>query len=308
MKTETRSFYETAVQRAVTRITGELDQALDLAQLARQAALSPLHFHRVFRGMVGETPVELHRRLRLERAAHQLITTEAQVTRVAFDAGYETHEAFTRVFRAHYGAPPSQFRQGSQAALLACARPYSFEIAARSGLHFQPGAGAPLEFQMTRGEVDMNVEVKTLPEKRVGAVRHVGPYNRISEAFEKLGAIAGRAGLFGAPGVEMIALYHDDPESTAVDQLRSDAGLTIPVDRAMPDGLTEHKLSAGRYACAIHHGGYKSIGDSWARFMGEWLPQSGHRVREGLSFEIYRNTPMDTAEKDLITEMYLPIV
>lgn len=71
MKSETRSFYHQAVRRTVERIIAGLDEALDLELLARAAALSPFHFHRVFRGMIGETPLELHRRLRLERAAHR---------------------------------------------------------------------------------------------------------------------------------------------------------------------------------------------------------------------------------------------
>ena len=94
MKETTRSSYELAVRHAVARIAAQLDDALDVHALGRAAALSPLHFHRVFRGMMGETPLELHRRLRLERAAFQLATTDLPVTQIAFDAGYETHEAF----------------------------------------------------------------------------------------------------------------------------------------------------------------------------------------------------------------------
>jgi len=99
VKTETRSFYETAVETTIARIASTLDEAIDLHALAKAAALSPFHFHRIFRGMVGETPLEMHRRLRLERAAVQLAETEAPVTTIAFDAGWETHEAFTRAFK-----------------------------------------------------------------------------------------------------------------------------------------------------------------------------------------------------------------
>jgi len=74
VKTETRSFYEAAVERTVRRISRMLDEALNLDSLAREAALSPFHFHRIFRGMLGETPLEMHRRLRLERAASQLLS------------------------------------------------------------------------------------------------------------------------------------------------------------------------------------------------------------------------------------------
>ena len=100
MKRETQSFYALAVQNAVARVVSSLDQALDLEGLARGAALSPLHFHRIFRGMVGETPLELHRRLRMERAARRLGSSETSVTTIAFDAGYDSHEAFTRAFRS----------------------------------------------------------------------------------------------------------------------------------------------------------------------------------------------------------------
>ncbi len=102
VKSDTQTFYETIVRAAVERIVHGLDDALDLSALARGAAVSPLHFHHIFRGMVGETPLEMHRRLRLERAAHRLANGNASVTSIAFDAGYETHESFTRAFRRAY--------------------------------------------------------------------------------------------------------------------------------------------------------------------------------------------------------------
>lgn len=110
MRTNTRNFYQRAVQRTVQTIARGLDTALDLNALAREAAMSTFHFHRMFRGLVGETPLELHRRLRLERAGWQLLNTDTQVTQIAFAAGYETHEAFTRAFGASYACSPSVFR------------------------------------------------------------------------------------------------------------------------------------------------------------------------------------------------------
>lgn len=153
----------------------------------------------------------------------------------------------------------------------------------------------------------MHVDLKDLPAYRLAAIRHVGPYNRISEAFGRLGEIAGRAGLIRCPGTEMIALYHDDPEATAASELRSDAALSVPDDAALPEGLTEIRIPARRYACTTHVGPYTKLGDTWAQFMGSWLPQSGHRVSDGPSFEIYRNTPGETPPEELRTEIYLPI-
>jgi AraC family transcriptional regulator len=298
VKPDTRSFYTQAVQQVIDRITANLDEALDLASLASSACLSPFHFHRVFRGMVGETTVELIRRLRLERAAWRLAHTEQSVTEIAFGAGYETHEAFTRAFRAAYATPPSGFRQQ---------RHPRIELAASSGVHYDAG-GTPSAFiPRDSGGRTMDVEIKNMPERRVGTVRHIGPYNQIAEAFGRLGEIAGPAGLFARPGAAMIALYHDDPDSTPADQLRSDAAVVVPENATLPAGLSEQRLAAGRYASTVYVGPYERLGDTWARFLGEWLPASGHRLNDGVSYEVYINNPMTTPKDQLRTEIYVPV-
>lgn len=304
VKTDTRTFYELAVERTVRRIARSLDEALDLASIAREAALSPFHFHRVFRGMIGETPLELHRRLRLERAASHLASAETPVTTVAFDAGYETHEAFTRAFRQAYGTSPSAFRQDSRAARERCTRAPQIELAAPTGIHFAKPIDDRIAF--VTGGIIMKVTLETMPELRVAAVHHVGPYHRISEAFARLDSLVRPAGLCEV-GALMLAVYHDDPESTPPDQLQSDAGVTVDENAKLPAGMTEVRLPAGRYAKTTHVGPYEKLGDTWTRFMGEWLPKSGHRVGPSSSYEVYRNTPMDTKPEDLRTDLYLPI-
>ena len=305
MKPETQSFYERAVRSAVERVYASLDEALDLGRLAREAALSPFHFHRVFRGMLGETPLELQRRLRLERAAARLADPDAAVTRVAFDAGYDSHEAFSRVFRGRYGCSPSDFRHARLAERSGCVSAPQYEIAARSSLHFQQDGSIPV-IAYNAGERAMNVEIEQLPERRVATMHHVGSYSRISEAFGRLGEVAGRAGLFQSRP-EMLAIYYDDPEVTPEAELSSDAGLVVSEGAQIPDGLREQRLPAGRYARALYVGPYEELGDAWARFMGQWLPASGERLGSGNTFEIYLNTPQEVPKKELRTELYIPL-
>jgi AraC family transcriptional regulator len=306
VKSETVTFYEAAVTRTVERITASLDEALDLGALAREAALSPFHFHRIFRGMLGETPLEMHRRLRLERAASELLVAGASVTTVAFAAGYETHEAFTRAFRHAYGRPPSAFRP-STTKDAECTRPLQTQLAARSGIHYVRGpASDPPSIRFSKEGALMNVTVEDMPGLRVAAVRHVGPYNQIAEAFQRLGDIAGPAGLLKHQGM-MLAVYHDDPETTPAAELASDAGVTVPEGVPLPEGVVEKRLPAGRYARTTHIGPYTTLGDTWSCFMGEWLPKSGMRVGSGASYEVYRNTPMDTKPEELRTDLYLPL-
>ena len=236
MRPGTRDSYLDAIQRVITHVATHLDDAIDLEMLAAGACLSPFHFHRVFRGMVGETPMEFVRRLRLERAAWQLAHSTAPVTTVAFDAGYEAHEAFTRAFRQHFGASPTEFRATPRV---------HHHLATPCGVHFDPRGGVAPFVPRSTGGSTMHVDIETQPARRLATVRHLGPYNQIGRAFAELGQRLGPAmGMLFAQGGAMIALYHDAPESVAPDELRSDAGVVVPEDFALTSAVSEQRLPA----------------------------------------------------------------
>src|SRR4029079_6094637 len=82
----------------------------DLETLARVAYLSPYHFHRIYRGLLGETVNDTVRRLRLQRAAIELLDRDRSLERTGRRAGYASQAAFTRAFHAEYGDPPARYR------------------------------------------------------------------------------------------------------------------------------------------------------------------------------------------------------
>ncbi len=117
MKESTQKLYEERLLRVLVFIQRNLDRELSLEELARVAHFSPFHFHRIFRGMVGESFQEHIRRLRLERAAAWLKHTDRSVLEIALEARFQTHESFTHAFRAVLGCSPSQFRSDNNAAV-----------------------------------------------------------------------------------------------------------------------------------------------------------------------------------------------
>ena len=147
----------------------------------------------------------------------------------------------------------------------------------------------------------MDVTIVNQPDLRIAGIRHIGPYQEIGREFGRLGGL-----LKGPPpaGSQMIALYHDDPEVTPSDKLRSDAALSLPGKAPSPSGLIEQHIPAGRYAKAIHKGGYEGLPAAWAALKNEWLPKSGHKMGHP-SYEIYLNNPMTTEKAELLTEIYL---
>ena len=160
---------------------------------------------------------------------------------------------------------------------------------------------------MTQQEKKMDVEIEQMPAMRVAAVRHAGAYHEIGRAFERLGSIAGPAGVFQQAGAVMIGVYYDDPETTPQDQLRSAAGIVVPENSRLPEALVELRIPGGRFARTVHVGSYEELGDVWSRLKSEVFEARGHRIGARPSYEIYRNTPMEVPKEELRTEIYLPI-
>ena len=151
----------------------------------------------------------------------------------------------------------------------------------------------------------LEVEIVDRPARRLAAIRHLGPYHQIGRAFGQLGAAAAAGGLL-QPGTEMLAVYYDDPTTTAPDALRSDAAVTVADDIVLPEGLTEQRLPVGRYARASHVGGFEGLPDAW-RALRDWFPGSGHRWGNGASFEHYVSDMRTTPKEQLRTDLYAPI-
>lgn len=110
------------------------DSAMTGEDWATRLHFSRFHFDRMIRSVAGEPPQAFRRRILLERAAYRMITTSAPLLDIAMEAGYGSHEAFTRAFSRAYGAPPAAWRR----------KPGHLQIAAPSDVHFHPPGGLRL--------------------------------------------------------------------------------------------------------------------------------------------------------------------
>src|SRR5262245_11812182 len=81
-----------------------------LHDLSRAARLSPFHFHRVFQALVGATPAEFVKRLRLDMALGVMARARPpSLTSIALRCGFSSSSDFTRCFKQCFGVPPSAF-------------------------------------------------------------------------------------------------------------------------------------------------------------------------------------------------------
>ena len=102
---------EARMARAIRAIDRGNDSTLTLGRLARQAGLSPYHFLRTFKSVIGVTPHQYVLRARLRAAASRLATSGDNVLDVAFDSGFGDISNFNRTFRAEFGVSPRALRR-----------------------------------------------------------------------------------------------------------------------------------------------------------------------------------------------------
>ena len=297
MRRVTLQDYRRRMLRVLVHIQQHLDDSLALDDLASVACFSPYHFHRIFKGMVGETVQEHIRRLRLERAAGQLKLSGRPVIHIALDAGYESHEAFTRSFHALFGRSPSAFRSARRTLPLP---------AAPSDVHYAPGKPAR-GFKTTQpGRRPMDVTIKPMAPMRVAFMRHVGPYSTVGETWDRFLPVLGKDGRLDGECM-ILGICHDDPEVTPPERIRYDACVTVD-ESFMPDGeIGVQVIPGGDYAMTTHFGPYEKVGETYARLFGQWLPRSGRELRGTPCFEVYLNDPHSTEPEDLLTDIYVPL-
>jgi AraC family transcriptional regulator len=280
MRASTRIDYEARIGRVLRWLDDHRDEPITPAQAAAVAAFSPYHFHRVFRGVTGESLMQCQRRLRLEAAARRLRHSPASVTEVAFDAGFDSHEGFTRAFKSRFGVAPSVWRVQESARMAAVHR-----------------AALPLP----------DVEIRTRTPARMVCLRHQGNFSDVAAAWERFIGLAMAAGLYTGRE-QLVGCYPDDPDVTPPGKVRFDVGLlTDQTVRGPFAPLQVTDLPGGRWAMTVHAGTYTTLSQTYLRLIGGYFIQEGLALADRPCIEVYRNTPMDTAEPDLRTEVWAPI-
>jgi AraC family transcriptional regulator len=105
------------VTRVIRLIESHAAGPLTLADLAREAGLSPYHFLRTFARVTGVTPHQFLRRTRLREAALRLVAQPDNVLDIALDTGFGDVSNFNRVFRAEFGESPRSYRRSTKQTL-----------------------------------------------------------------------------------------------------------------------------------------------------------------------------------------------
>lgn len=320
-----RREYAGRMNKAMDYAYANLGRDFELAEMADAACFSRYHFHRMFSAFSGETPGEFLRRIRLAKAAGLLRDDPRRdVTAVAMDSGFSSPSVFSRAFKDRFGVSPSAFRAADEAKLasilkaagLARSKPSQTpgnDGQAEGNEGHAPGGYLPyaepildVRWRKDMAKLEYKVELKDLPAMTVAYARHVGAYNLIGEAFGRLYRWAGPRGFIG-PETMHLACYHDDPDLTPPEKLRSSACISVAAGTPTDGDIGSMQIPGGLFAVAHFEIDQSQFGEAWTALMGEWLPSSGYQADDRLCYELYLNDHEKHPERKFIVDICQPV-
>ncbi|REJ74037.1 MAG: helix-turn-helix domain-containing protein [Acidobacteria bacterium] len=303
------------------------EERTSLAELSRLDGRSATHLQRVFQATIGESPLQFERRVRLQRAALSLALTGSSILEIALDAGFDSHEGFTRAFRRHFGCSPGELRRrvsqhrGRHAPFSESAPPttttpgppadrrLAHRIAPCVGLYRAPLYSEPntKRSHSRRGDVTMDYEIEKKSIEKTGFLyqrRDVAP-DQLAQAFgEIFGAVFQHA---ISNGLELAGRPTARYPKFGPGLITVEAGMPIAGEIAPAQGFEVGHLGGCTVAATHHLGPYDALGEAH-QAVERWIAEEGEEVA-GYPCEIYVTDPGEEPDPGKwLTEVHWPLV
>lgn len=98
------------VRKVIDYIEQNIEKEIDLDSISKSIGYSKFHLNRVFADQTGITIYKYLQNRRLTIAAEKLVKTDKPITQIAYEAGYDTQQAFSFAFKQLYLYPPKTYR------------------------------------------------------------------------------------------------------------------------------------------------------------------------------------------------------
>ena len=250
-----------AIAKTIWMIESRFGMPLSLDEMAAHAGVSRSHLSRIFPLATGTSISAYIRGRRLTEAAKSLAGGAPDILAVALDAGYGSHEAFTRAFRDQFNLTPEALRQRRSLDDLALVDPLPMEASVAVRL-----APPVVEHRPT-------IRLAGLLERH-----DLSRGNTIPAQWQRFGPYLGNIhGAVGGATYGLIALI----DGACCDYMTA---VEIASSTEIPDELTVAEIPAQRVARLRHRGHITTIRSTIETIYREWLPTSGEEQADSYRF------------------------
>jgi AraC family transcriptional regulator len=252
-------------QKALWFIESHLADALTLDEIAGVAGITRFHMVRAFAAATGLSVMRYVRARRLSEAARALAAGAPDILKLALDADYGSHEAFTRAFRDHFGMTPETVRASSRLDHIKLQEPIQMDSTLTDNLQ------AP-RFETSKPLLIAGIGERYNHENGAGIP---GQWQHFRQAVDD---IPGRIGKV-AYGV---CCNGDDAGN--FDYI---AGVEVCDFSDLPREFSKVRIPEQRYAIFTHREHISTIRRTVNTIWNHWLPASGLKAADAPSFERY---------------------
>jgi AraC family transcriptional regulator len=302
----TNEKYEQAILSTLIHIQTHLESDLSLNALSERVGFSAYHFHRIFREAIGEPVKEYVRRLRIEKAAYRLKISEETILRLALDAGFKTHESFTRAFQRQLGITPNEYRDDFLKA--SHARKKQIEPRYFADYNMQDESGL-----LPNGSTSRQVRLEHVHPIIVAFVRHVGPYDKLLDKDSPMSLLWqelfewGNANKLINTDSLLIGIPQDDPSITPPERQRFDVCVQIPAFRNPSGHIGCQTISAGAFGMGRHYGSFDNLAETYMHIYDSLITTGQNKLRVQTPFEVYGYSSVKGDIRIHFTDVYLPV-
>lgn len=254
MSTKAEKRYVNRINRVCDYIQAHLDEELSLERLSEVACFSKFHFHRQFSAFMGMSVGKFVVMLRLKGASKRLVhNKDIRIIDIAMDAGFDSPEAFSRVFKKTFGQTPSQFRH------------------APNWKNWYAQYAQPIQ----QRKIIMDINIVHFEHTLIGVLEHRGPAEQIEDSLTIFREWRKSNQFSPVNTHRSFGLVYDDPDSVEPSLFKFD--LCAEVNHPIPknkQGLVNKVIPAGKCAVLRHEGALNHIGDKVRHLYCNWLPNS----------------------------------
>jgi AraC family transcriptional regulator len=274
----------TPVAKALWLIESHSASDLTLDEIARLCGVSRFYLSRAFALATGQPVMRYLRGRRLTAAAHALAAGAPDILAVALDAGYGSHEAFTRAFRDHFGTTPEAVR----------GRGHLDNLSTVEAIRMDPKLVVDLE--PPRFE-----DGKALLVAGLGARYTFATNEGIPAQWQRFAAYLGH--IPGQVGQTTYGVCCNDDDAGNFDYV---AGVEVSSFDDLPKEFARLRIPAQRYVVFSHREHISAIRGTIYTIWNKWLPESGRHVADAPNFERYG--PEFVARRGTgLVEIWVPI-
>ncbi len=267
--------YLERVQRGIDFVEAHLEVDFCLGDVAKAAGMSCWHFQRIFKALTHETLKTYIRSRRFSHALGLLKDTDLSLLDIALASGFETHESFTRAFKACFRITPNQYRKAGHA--LQFVKKVQFDANYLNHVRHRVSLEPVIEERPAMCLVGLQTIIFGVDSAKNNVSKKLPPLWSafLSRLHEVKHAVQGCC--YGVVS----------PVADGSGRLQYLAGIAVHPECVPPAGMTVMQLPTARQAKFTHRGAVQQLDHTVNFIYGNWLLTSGHTLREQWDLEIY---------------------